>query len=228
MNKVLVLASGGLDSTCLLHKAVKEYGASNVFALNMYYGQKHHKEMECFQWQVERLGIENYKLLDLSSIFAGYKGCTLLEGGGDIPHESYAEQLAKKPGTVSTYVPFRNGLFLSVAASVALQEGCNIIWYGAHADDAAGDAYPDCTEAFIASMTEAIFQGSGQTTTMAGPWAKLNKAGVVAEGIKAGMTREDFEHTWSCYEGGDNPCGECGTCIDRRNAFEANGIYDIL
>ena len=127
MNKVLVLASGGLDSTCLLHKAVKEYGAENVYALNMYYGQKHHKEMECFQWQLERLGIENYRILDLSSIFAGYKGCTLLEGGGDIPHESYAEQLAKKPGTVSTYVPFRNGLFLSVAASIALQEECNII-----------------------------------------------------------------------------------------------------
>mgnify|MGYP002515943213 CR=1 FL=1 len=228
MNKVLVLASGGLDSTCLLHKAVKEFGAHNVCALNMYYGQKHHKEMECFQWQMDRLGIENYKVLDLSSIFAGYKGCTLLEGGGDIPHESYAEQLAKKPGTVSTYVPFRNGLFLSVAASIAIQEGCNIIWYGAHADDAAGNAYPDCTEVFIASMAAAVWEGSGHEVQMFGPWARLNKAGVVAEGIAAGMTHEDFEHTWSCYEGGDEPCGKCGTCIDRKAALEANGIYDIL
>jgi 7-cyano-7-deazaguanine synthase len=224
MNKVLVLASGGLDSTCLLHKAVKEYGAENVYALNMYYGQKHHKEMECFQWQLERLGIKNYRILDLSSIFAGYKGCTLLEGGGDIPHESYAEQLAKKPGVVSTYVPFRNGLFLSVAASVALQEQCNIIWYGAHADDAAGNAYPDCTEEFINNMSDAIWEGSGGMITMNGPWKRLNKAGVVAEGIKAGMTQEDFEHTWSCYEGGDEPCGKCGTCIDRKAALEANGL----
>ena len=200
MSKVLVLASGGLDSTCLLHKAVKEYGATNVFALNMFYGQKHHKEMECFQWQMERLNIENYKVLDLSSIFAGYKGCTLLEGGGDIPHESYAEQLAKKPGTVSTYVPFRNGLFLSVAASIALQEGCDIIWYGAHADDAAGDAYPDCTPEFIEAMSNAIWEGSGQAVNMYGPWANLNKAGVVAEGIAAGMTQEDFEHTWGGYD----------------------------
>ena len=224
--KILVLASGGLDSTALLHKAVKEEGASNVFALNMFYGQKHHKEMDCFQWQMERLGIENYKVLDLSSIFTGYKGCTLLEGGGDVPHGSYAEQLAKKPGTVSTYVPFRNGLFLSVAASIALQEGCSIIWYGAHADDAAGDAYPDCTPEFIEAMSNAIWEGSGQVINMYGPWAKLNKAGVVAEGIAAGMTQEDFQHTWSCYEGGDKPCGKCGTCIDRKAALEANDLTD--
>ena len=222
--KVLVLASGGLDSTCLLHKAVKEFGAKNVYALNMYYGQKHRKERDCFLWQLERLGIENHQTLDLSSIFAGYKGCTLLKDGGDIPHESYAEQLAKKPGTVSTYVPFRNGLFLSVAASIAIQENCTMIWYGAHADDAAGNAYPDCTEAFTGLMGGAIFEGSGREVSMIGPWTKLNKAGVVAEGIKAGMTQEDFEHTWSCYEGGDKPCGKCGTCIDRKAALEANGL----
>lgn len=225
--KILVLASGGLDSTVLLHKAVKEVGASNVFALNMFYGQKHHKEMECFQWQMERLNIENYKVLDLSSIFADYKDCTLLEGGGDIPHESYAEQLAKKPGTVSTYVPFRNGLFLSVAASVAIQEGCDTIWYGAHADDAAGNAYPDCTQAFIYNMSQAIWEGSGKELEMFGPWADLNKAGVVAEGIALGMSHEEFEHTWSCYEGGDKPCKTCGTCRDRKAAFVANGINDI-
>lgn len=224
MSKVLVLASGGLDSTCLLYKAVKMYGASNVFALNMYYGQKHHKEMEYFQWQIEHLGIENYRILDLSSIFTGYKGCTLLQGGGNIPHESYAKQLAKKSGTISTYVPFRNGLFLSVAASIAIQEGCSTIWYGAHADDAAGNAYPDCTKDFIGAMTASIWEGSGYQVEMHGPWADLNKTDVVAEGIKAGMTQEDFEHTWSCYEGGDKPCGECGTCIDRKIALEANGL----
>lgn len=225
MTKVLVLASGGLDSTCLLHKAVKEYGAENVYALNVYYSQKHHKEHSCFLWQMKRLGIKNYESLDLSSIFAGYKGCTLLQSSTeDIPHGSYAEQLAKKPGTVSTYVPFRNGLFLSVAASIAIQNECNMIWYGAHADDAAGNAYPDCTEVFIVSMAAAIWEGSGHEVQMFGPWARLNKADVVAEGIAAGMTQEDFEHTWSCYEGGDEPCGKCGTCIDRKAALEANGL----
>ena len=224
MSKVLVLASGGLDSSALLHKAVKEFGKENVFALNMYYGQKHAKERECFEWQLKRLGIENFRVLDLSTIFEGYKGCTLLQGGGEIPHESYAEQLKKKPGTVSTYVPFRNGLFLSVAASIAIQEKCDLIWYGAHADDAAGNAYPDCTEWFIRAMRTAIYDGSGHTVNMEGPWVKLNKAGVVKAGIEAGMTQEDFDHTWSCYEGGDEPCGTCGTCIDRKAALAANGL----
>ena len=224
MSKVLVLASGGLDSTCLLHKAVKEFGAENVFALNMYYGQKHAKERAYFLWQMDRLNINTYQELDLSSIFRFCKGCTLLEGGGEIPHESYAEQLAKKPGVVSTYVPFRNGLFLSVAASIAYQEGCDTIWYGAHADDAAGNAYPDCTVAFTNAIGEAIWQGTEFKVRLEGPWAMLNKAGVVAEGIKAGMTQEDFEHTWSCYEGDIEPCGKCGTCIDRKAALEANGL----
>lgn len=224
MSKVLVLASGGLDSSALLHKAVKEFGKENVYALNMYYGQKHAKERECFEWQLRRLGIENSRVLDLSLIFEGYTGCTLLKDGGAIPHKSYAEQLAEKPGTVSTYVPFRNGLFLSVAASVAIQEKCDLIWYGAHADDAAGNAYPDCTEEFIFHMNFAICRGSGDTVLLEGPWAELNKAGVVKAGIEAGMTQEDFDHTWSCYEGGDEPCGKCGTCIDRKAALEANGL----
>lgn len=224
--KLLVLASGGLDSACLLYKAVKEYGASNVFALNMYYGQKHHKEIEYFRWQIDRLGIDNYRFLDLSSIFMYYEGCTLLERGGNIPQEAYAEQLAKKPGMLSTYVPFRNGLFLSVATSIAIQEGCTTVWYGAHADDAAGNAYPDCTEEFIQAMATAIWEGSGGELDMQGPWSQLNKAGVVAEGIKAGMVQEDFAHTWSCYEGGNKPCGKCGTCIDRKAALEANGLAD--
>ena len=224
MSKILVLASGGLDSTVLLYKAVKEYGADNVVALNMYYGQKHAKEQECFFWQMMHLGIREYIVLDLSSVFHGYKGCTLLQEGGDIPHESYAEQLTKKPGTVSTYVPFRNGLFLSVAASIAIQEECGMIWYGAHADDAAGEAYPDCSDLFIQYMGGAIRTGSGKLVDMEGPWAKLNKAGIVTEGIKLGMTEEEFSHTWSCYEGKDEPCKECGTCIDRRKAFTDNNI----
>lgn len=225
--KILVLASGGLDSTVLLYKAVKEVGAENVMALNAYYGQKHKVESECYHWQIEHLGIKNHRELDLSTIFAGYKDCTLLQGGGDIPHESYAEQLAKKPGTVSTYVPFRNGLFLAVAASIAIQNGCGVVYYGAHADDAAGRAYPDCTEEFIDSMNMAMRYGTAEEVCLTAPWWNMNKSGVVGEGILLGMTHEEFEHTWSCYEGGSEPCGSCGTCLDRKAAFEANGIYDI-
>lgn len=228
--KILVLASGGLDSTVLLYKAVKEVGAENVVALNSYYGQKHAIEHEYCKWQCDHLGVTLYNA-DLSQTFTFNPNCSaLLEGSEkEIKHESYAEQLKELggSGTVSAYVPFRNGLFLSYASAVALQLECDKIYYGAHADDAAGHAYPDCTPEFIESMGTAIYEGTGHKVKMEAPWWNLNKSGVVGEGILLGMTHEEFEHTWSCYEGGSEPCGTCGTCIDRKKAFEDNGIHDI-
>lgn len=231
MNKILVLASGGLDSTVLLYKAVKEVGAENVVALSVFYGQKHAKEQECCKWQCEHLGVPVYEA-NLAEVFRFNPSCSALLQGSEkeIKHESYAEQLEELggSGTVSAYVPFRNGLFLSYAAAVALQMECDKIYYGAHADDAAGHAYPDCTPEFIDAMDCAISEGTGYKVTMEAPWWDKNKAGVVAAGLELGMTHEEFEHTWSCYEGGEEPCGTCGTCIDRKAAFAANGITDIM
>lgn len=226
--KILVLASGGLDSTVLLHKAVDEVGTENVIAMNTFYGQKHAKEMEYAKWQCERLGVELHNV-DLSQIFSFNKDCSSLLVGSkmEIAHKSYAEQLAEKPGTVSTYVPYRNGLFLSYAAAVALQLGCSVVYYGAHADDAAGRAYPDCTPEFIEAQAKAIEEGTAGEVHMQAPLWDKNKAGVVALGLELGMTREDFEHTWSCYEGGEEPCGKCGTCLDREAAFIANGMEKL-
>lgn len=227
--KALVLCSGGLDSTVLLHQAVKKLGAENVIALNMFYGQKHAKEQEFATWQCEHLGVPLYNA-DLSEVFRFNKDCcSLLEGSSlEIEHKSYAEQLADGVKTVSAYVPYRNGLFLSYAASVAIQLECDAVIYGAHADDAAGSAYPDCTPEFIDAQAKAIFEGTGKQVSLQAPFWNVNKAGIVAAGIELGMLREDFEHTWSCYEGGSEPCGTCGTCIDRKNAFIANGIMDIM
>lgn len=229
--KILVLSSGGLDSTVLLHEAVKEAGAENVIALNMFYGQKHAKEQEYSAWQCEKLNVPVYDA-DLSEVFRFNKDCCALLAGSkmEIKHESYAEQLAELggTGTVTAYVPYRNGLFLSYAAAVAIQLNCNMIYYGAHADDAAGRAYPDCTPEFIDAQLKAIYAGTGSKVEMKAPWWDKNKAGIVKAGIELGMTHEDFEHTWSCYEGGDIPCGTCGTCIDRKEAFEKNDIFDIM
>lgn len=227
--KILVLSSGGLDSTVLLHKAVKEAGAENVVALNMYYGQKHAKEQEFADWHCNKLCVPLYNT-DLSAVFRFNPSCSALlkDSTLEIEHKSYAEQLAEGDGTISAYVPYRNGLFLSYAAAVAIQLGCDKIYYGAHADDAAGRAYPDCTPEFIDVQASAIYEGTGFKVTMEAPWWNMNKAGIVKAGMELGMLREDFEHTWSCYEGGSEPCGTCGTCIDRREAFIANGIMDIM
>ena len=141
--KALVLASGGVDSTTCLGLAVNKYGKENVIALTVAYGQKHTKEIEAARKTAEYYEVEHL-YLDLEPIFR-YSDCSLLKHSDrEIPHESYAEQLKETDGSpVSTYVPFRNGLFLSSAASIALSKNCSVIYYGAHADDAAGNAYPD-------------------------------------------------------------------------------------
>lgn len=221
--KALVLFSGGIDSTTCLGLAVSKYGKENVIALSITYGQKHTKEIEAAKAIVQYYGIDKIDL-DLSLIFQ-FSNCSLLKGSNeDIPHESYAEQLEKTNGSpVSTYVPFRNGLFISSAAAIALSRKCSVIYYGAHADDAAGNAYPDCSSAFNNAMNTAVYEGSGKQLNIEAPFVNMTKADVVKIGFELNVP---YELTWSCYEGGDKPCGKCGTCIDRANAFKLNGIED--
>ena len=220
--KALVLFSGGVDSTTALAMAVKKYGADKTAALSISYGQKHSKEIEAARKIADYYGTELLEL-DLSKMFE-YSSCSLLKQNedADIPKESYEEQLKDTDGEpVSTYVPFRNGLFLASAASIALSLEAEIIYYGAHSDDAAGSAYPDCSKVFNDAMNTAIYEGSGHKIKILAPVVEWNKKQVVAEGVKLGVP---YEMTWSCYEGGDEPCGECGTCRDRREAFLANGL----
>ena len=220
-----VLFSGGVDSTTCLAQAVKKHGASEVLALSVYYGQKHTKEIECAEKLVQYYGVK-WQTLDLSRIFAD-SNCSLLQGSTEeIPKGDYAKQLEETNGApVSTYVPFRNGLFLASAASIALSHGCKVIYYGPHADDAAGNAYPDCSPVFNHAMGEAIYEGSGRQLKVEAPFVELTKKDIVKLGLELGVP---YELTWSCYEGGDKPCGTCGTCRDRAEAFRANGAVDPI
>ena len=156
--------------------------------------------------------------------------CSLVKSSEeDVPEESYAEQIAKNgESRVSTYVPFRNGLFLSIAAAYAdslfLNQPCEI-WYGAHHDDAAGNAYADCSEEFAAAMDQAMCIGTYGNIHVVRPLINMNKAQVVAEGFRLGVP---YNLTWSCYNGRAKACGKCGTCLDRVAAFRANGIVDPI
>lgn len=224
-SKALVLCSGGVDSTTLLAMAVEKYGAENVFALSISYGQRHEKEIESAKKVASHYGVEQ-RFLDLASIFTDSDCSLLLHSTQDVPEESYADQLAQTDGKpVSTYVPFRNGLFLSSAASMALSLDCEVVYYGAHHDDWAGNAYPDCSQEFVDAMNCAIVEGTGGELRLEAPFVQLSKADIVAQGLKLNVP---YELTWSCYEGGEKPCGVCGTCIDRAAAFEANGTTDPL
>ena len=151
--KALVLLSGGVDSTTCLAVAKEKY--SEVIALALYYGQKHSKELAAAEKIAAYYNTQLIKL-DLTPVFA-YSNCSLLQQSTEeIPHESYAGQIKKQHGEpVSTYVPFRNGVFLSVAASIALAQNCSVVYYGAHADDAAWQCFTrNCSSDFNNKMNE--------------------------------------------------------------------------
>lgn len=223
--KAMVLFSGGLDSTTCLALAIERFGPENVIPLSIYYGQKHDKEIQAARDILNHYSLTG-KSLDLSTVFADSNCSLLTHSSTDIPEEAYDTQLQKTNGApVSTYVPFRNGLFLSCAASMALSLDCQYLYYGVHRDDAAGNAYPDCSEDFNKAMYEAIYLGSGKQVEIVAPFVDLTKADIVRKGTELQVP---YELTWSCYEGHEKACGKCGTCIDRINAFESNGLTDPI
>lgn len=221
--KALVLFSGGLDSTTILAMAVEKYGKDEVLALSIRYGQKHEKEIKCAEDIVKYYDVQHIDY-NANNLFK-YSDSTLLKNNKEIPIGSYSEQQEGSEQPVSTYVPFRNGVFLSMAASIAFSYGCDTIYYGAHKDDATGEAYPDCSEVFNDHISKAIWYGSGEQVKVIAPFIDKTKADIVKAGLELNVP---YEKTWSCYKGGDVPCGECGTCIDRINAFKANGKEDPL
>lgn len=219
----MVLFSGGVDSTTCLALAIERFGKEQVIPLSIEYGQKHEKELAAAQRILDYYQMEGISL-DLTAVFQ-YSNCSLLTHSSEkLPEQSYQEQLQQTNGApVSTYVPFRNGLFLSAAASVALSKDCSFLFYGAHRDDAAGNAYPDCSEVFYQAINTAIYEGSGRQLRVEAPFVGSSKAAVVKEGLRL---KVPYELTWSCYAGGERPCGVCGTCLDRRQAFLLNGISE--
>lgn len=225
--KALVLSSGGVDSTTCLGIAINKYGSDNVITASLYYGQKHDKELECARKVAEYYKVKHIEE-DISNIMKYANSvCTLIKGGNDIQHKSYADQIkANEDGRVDTYVPFRNGLLLSIATAYAdsLFPGEEVeIYYGAHADDACGNAYADCTPEFAEAIDKAINIGTYNKISVCRPLINMNKSEVVKTGLELNVP---YHLTWSCYEGKEKQCGTCGTCIDRKKAFLDNGVSD--
>lgn len=221
--KALILVSGGIDSSTCLALAVSRYGPENCIALSLSYGQKHEKELDCAREIARHYGVELIES-DLSAIFRYSNSSLLSHSDAPVPKSTYADQKTEAEGSpVSTYVPFRNGLFISVAAGIAISKGCDEVYYGAHMDDAAGSAYPDCSREFFDAMNQALITGSGEQIKLIAPFIDLSKADIVRMGLSL---KVPYELTWSCYEGGEKPCGTCATCLDRAGAFAANGIFD--
>lgn len=226
----LVLSSGGVDSTTCVGLAIERFGKENVSTVSVFYGQRHSKELDCAQNVADYYGVEHYEL-DLSGILK-YSNCSLLSHSTEeVALGSYEDQVKQtESGKVSTYVPFRNGLMLSSVAALAIslhgdEDEVTHIYLGAHADDAAGNAYADTSKEFTDAMYQAIYVGTYNQVIVEAPLVNMNKAEVVRTGLDIGVP---YNLTWSCYNGKEKACGQCGTCIDRLEAFKANGIQDPI
>ncbi|MBI3578926.1 MAG: 7-cyano-7-deazaguanine synthase QueC [Ignavibacteriales bacterium] len=212
MQKAVVILSGGLDSTTLLYWAKREY---NVSALTFDYGSKHNERERVASKKIaQRLNVP-HTIIDLPFVDELFKS-DLLRSGGAIPQGHYEDDSMRK-----TVVPFRNGIMLAIAVGYAESIEANIVLYGAHGGDHA--IYPDCRPEFLKSMSEAGRAGTYRGVEIKDPFMNLKKKDIVALGMDLHVP---FELTYSCYNGGEKHCGTCGTCVERREAFQLAGVVD--
>ncbi len=214
MKEVIVVYSGGLDSTVLLAKVHAR--TKGVSALHFCYGQKHSQAetqaalVVCTHFNVPM------KIIELDFPAWGFKS-ELLAAQGDIPAREYNKEDLKK-----TIVPFRNGIMTSIAAGIAASRGVKTVYIGAHTDDHA--VYPDCRPGFLYSMHTAIEYGTDMQVGLAFPFYEKSKADIVKLGISLGAP---MDLSYSCYNGGQVHCGVCATCRARREAFLEAGVPDL-
>jgi 7-cyano-7-deazaguanine synthase len=211
--KVVVLVSGGMDSVAALYEAHQTQEV--IGGLSFDYGSKHnHKEIPFAAWHCQKLGI-SHRSITLGFVGQLFKS-DLLKSGGSIPDGHYEQQNMKQ-----TVVPFRNGIMLSIAGGYAESIEAGGLVIAAHSGDHA--IYPDCREDFMKAMADAIRLGTYAAVEILRPFIHNTKAEIARRGQELGV---DFAQTWSCYKGGDIHCGTCGTCVERREAFELAGLPD--
>ena len=211
--KTLVIYSGGLDSTVLLYDLQRAGHELNALSVN--YGQRHGCELTYAAAICSGLDIA-YKVADLSSIQSLLAGSSLTSPEIKVAEGHYAEENMK-----TTVVPNRNMILLALATGHALSIGAQQVAYAAHSGDHA--IYPDCRNEFADAMAEAMALCDWKKVELSRPFVDWSKADIVQRGAELGVP---FEQTWSCYKGGVQHCGRCGTCIERREAFDLAGVTD--
>ena len=216
--KALVLFSGGLDSTTCLYWALAQ--GYECDTLTVTYGQRHAREIRSAQQSAEKVGVKTH-FLDIQLPWLG--SCSLTNPTQELP-DIPVEKIPE--GNIpSTYVPGRNLLFLSLAGSLLDTIDADTIIAGPNAVDFSG--YPDCTPDFYKAAAEALNRGTKKGVTegieVLAPLMYLSKTDIVR---LADQLHVPFELTWSCYAGGDKPCGKCDSCKLRARGFAEAGVKD--
>lgn len=211
MRDAVIIISGGMDSATMLH----EFKDEIALAITFDYGSTQNgRERLCALEQCRRLGIRHIVIrLDFMK---QYFKSALLESADAIPEGNYDDENMK-----STVVPFRNGIMLAIACGVAESNGLKRVMIANHSGD--HTIYPDCQPGFINAISKAMQAGTYDKIEVYAPYTNLSKADIARHGKALGV---DYSLTYSCYKGGLNHCGRCGTCRERRQALREAGIDD--
>ncbi|MBE9639051.1 7-cyano-7-deazaguanine synthase QueC [Salipiger mangrovisoli] len=212
--KTIVICSGGLDSVSLAHMVAAEHELTRLVSFD--YGQRHAKELDFAKAAADRLGVP-FQRIDMRGIGAALTG-SALTSDIDVPDGHYAEETMR-----ITVVPNRNAIMLAIAFGVAAANGDDAVATAVHGGD--HFIYPDCRPGFTRAfevMQRHALEGYAEVALYT-PFVERTKADIVVEGAKHGTP---FENTWSCYKGGAQHCGCCGTCVERREAFHLAGLED--
>ena len=211
MKDSVIIVSGGMDSITRLD----EYKDRIKLAVSFDYGSNHNaREIPFAKLHCDRLGIRHI-VLSLDFMRQYFKS-SLLEGAESIPEGSYDEDNMK-----STVVPFRNGIMLSIAIGIAESHHLKYVMMANHGGD--HTIYPDCRPEFVHAMSDAAVAGTFVGVELWAPYTDLTKAEIAQHGKSLGV---DYAETWSCYKGLEHHCGNCGTCLERKNALREAGIED--
>ena len=219
MPKCITIVSGGMDSVTLAYLMKSRGYAQRLLSFD--YGQRHVKELECAQKIAALLDVP-IQVVDLRSCVTLLHGSSQTDASVPVPYGHYAEENMRL-----TVVPNRNAIMLSIAYGAAVADSAAVLAYGAHAGD--HTVYPDCRPEFVDALDAALHLGNAgfgdPTLCITAPFANATKADILAVGLKLGVP---YEHTWTCYEGGDVACGRCATCVERLEAFYRNAVEDPL
>lgn len=214
----LIILSGGLDSTTILASVASRTDSEKIGAINFFYGQRHAKEMGAAKRIANHYRV-SFLQMDLRGVFSAIKGNALTDQNNvEVPEGHYTDDSMRQ-----TVVPFRNLVFISAAAAYAGSIGASRIYMGAHAGDY--PVYPDCRPQFIKAVGQVLEVGHYSPLVIETPFINHTKAEIVEFGLQLDTP---FELTWTCYRGTPRPCGKCGACVERVEAFALNGLKDPL